>query len=677
MQGLVVQGEELPKKIQSASNTHKEYFKKDYAMQGLFSESEETFYIEDWDVEGCTLTLKYNITQIVDTHLSDMTLSINDVRFYTQRLSYETGANQQIKIEIPKEHLKEGINTVKVESYIRTQEGLPCVDDVSTANWMNIYKESNVNVTYKPRINIESIADFYKWMTSIYGAENKKCVVAVPPKASDETLGVALNTLAGLAPRLPLYYDRVDFEVISKLEQMAGRNFIVYIATLEELPPPIRGLLETKELEQAKHKALMKLVKVQEDRNILLIVGDDSEALTKAGQLMGNTVHMQQLTGKQKWIMPTEDVATRLEEDFQYYELTKQGSYVDGPFRQTMSFYIDFPKNRSLAQSSQIYLDLRYSENLDFDRSLVTVYINDYPVGSKKLSLEDAVKDEVILDIPMDIQLSGSFELKVAFDLEIKDLWCTLRQGETPWAFVSSESMLKLNTLQNPSLDFKYYPAPFVKDYQFNQVNIIVPDEIGKAEYDILGPLALTMGRFVKDNKGSLKVTRVSQAKDLKEDNLIVVGTFEDNAIVRDLNDKLAFKVSEDGEAILPNDQQSLEAAYSKTLGTGHLLTSPYGEDQQAVLVISGVNEKGMLEAASYLGALEGLWHLSGDSYIANAEMIKAYTFKEKEASKLPFQQKSGDKEAGVSIGIAALVLGIMLIVMSLLFILKYKKGGR
>lgn len=681
IQTFVVQGTPIDNQVIQVNKNnyyiHEEEFKKDYDIQGVFSEIHETFSIDEWNVKECLITLNYSITPLADEYLSHMTLSINGTRFYSERLKYGNKSRQQLQITIPKEYLKEGTNTITLENYIRTEEGLPCVDDVAAANWMNIYKESVVEVKYKPTTQIQNIADFYKAITSIYSLEYEKSLVAVPSHPSDHTLSVALNTLAGLAPRATLNYNQIEFEEVRDLDELEDKEFVIYVSTLAELPSQFKDLLESRELEEAKQAGLMKLINLQTNKHILLIVGDEPEALTKIGQLMGNPDLMSQLKDKEKWVKASDDVANRLEKDFQYYELTQEGSYVKGAFRRATEFYVDLPKNRILTDSSQIYLKMRYSENLDFERSLVTVYINDYPVGSKKLSLAQANEDELILDIPLDIKIAGGFNVKVAFDLEINDLWCTLRQGETPWAFVSNESMLKLNTKQNSNLKFEHYPAPFVSDHQFNQVNIVIPDEIGKTEYELLRSLVLTLGRFVKDNTGSLEVTRVSSVTDLSEDNLIVVGTFKDNKMIQDLNEGLFFKFSQDGETLLSNEKQNLEPEYSKTLGTAQLLASPYTNDGRALLVISGVNEKGMLEAASYLGTLEGLWHIYGDSYIANEEIVTAYRFKKDPINQFDFKETMSEREDLIPLGSAILVVGTLLALMSVLLINKHRKGGK
>ena len=68
---------------------------------------------------------------------------------------------------------------------------------------------------------------------------------------------------------------------------------------------------------------------------------------------------------------------------------------------------------------------MRYAENLDFDRSLVSAYITGTHIGRKKLQKDQAQGDEAVFALPADLEISGNFTLEISFDLEIKDLWCT------------------------------------------------------------------------------------------------------------------------------------------------------------------------------------------------------------------------------------------------------------
>lgn len=118
-------------------------------MKGLFSTTEQTFWIaRDWDVEMVLLHLEYRATQLADTQLSSLTVAINDTYFYSLRPTDNSGNRHGIDIYVPLESLEQGYNNIRIDGYMRTQNALPCVDDVSEANWLDIFKESNITVRY-------------------------------------------------------------------------------------------------------------------------------------------------------------------------------------------------------------------------------------------------------------------------------------------------------------------------------------------------------------------------------------------------------------------------------------------------------------------------------------------------------------------------------------------------
>ena len=113
---------------------------------------------------------------------------------------------------------------------------------------------------------------------------------------------------------------------------------------------------------------------------------------------------------------------------------------------------MSLPANRSIAENSEVNLAFRYAKNLDFDRSLVTVSINDIPIGSKKLNKEYADSDTVSFKTPADLSVVGNYTVTVSFDLEMKSVPCVADSSQTPWAYIAPESTLLINTQDRTDL---------------------------------------------------------------------------------------------------------------------------------------------------------------------------------------------------------------------------------
>ena len=601
-------------------------FGTDYYMTGLFSDVTKGFNIGEWDIQDARFTMSFSTTQLVSEYISNITISINGVRFYSENVPVTDGLRRSLTLKIPVEHLVEGYNTIRIEGYIRTYNGLPCVDDVTSANWMNIFSESVIEVSYTPAAACESIDQFYTGFTSIDALENSQSAVALATGFDDDELDAAFTVLAGVSSKATKDYQNIDLLAADSLTHLKNKKYVIYIAKPGNLPAELAQAVDAAGGTEGSGAVL---ALVAGGTNVLVVSANDGAGLDLAAAELGNADVMNQLKKTVKRISASEDVFMRKEGTAQYVYPTESGTYLSGPFRQKVDYFVNFANNRQLAYGSELELHYRYAENLDFNRSLVTVYVNNVPIGSQKLSLESARDDVMVLDIPTDVEVTGSFTLTVAFDLEIEDLWCTLRQEETPWAYISAESTLKLNSIEAPYYLFDNYPYPFVSGGEFNETVLVLPDRNNDIDLTLMGDFMLTLGQFIKYNTGSLSVVRASGPGELEGKNVIVVGTPEDNAAILQLNDKLFFQFNSDGVGIRSNEKKLLEETYAKTLASAQLIESPYSSVRNAVLVIASTDEEDLKNAMDYFGDSANLWKLSGDGFVADEDEVFQFRFKE------------------------------------------------
>jgi len=604
-------------------------FSADHYMTSLFSEITEGFNVGDWNLVDAQLTLSFSTTQLVSEYLSSITISINGVRFYSENVPVTDGLRRELTVKIPIEHMKKGYNVIAIEGYIRTYNGLPCVDDVTTANWMNVFKESFVEVSYTPAAACATIDDFYTCFTSIDALENKQSAVVVATGFDNDEIGAAFTVLAGISRAATKDYRNIDLLAADSLTDVTDKRYVIYIAKTARLPAALQSSVsQSGNIEGSGAYLLL----IPGATNVLVVTGNDAAAMDKAAAELSNATTMHQLKGAVKLIGENEDVYVRKEGVTQYTPLTATGTYLDGPFRQKYNYFINFDNNRQLAYGSQVELYFRYSKNLDFDRSLISVYVNDVPIGSQKLSQAKADGDSLTLDISTDIEVTGSFTLTVAFDMEIKDLWCTLRQSETPWAYVSSESMLKLNSIEVPYYLFENYPYPFISEGEFNHLKMVIPDSNTDIDLNLMGDFMLTLGQFLKYNTGEFTVVRASDPGELNDKNVIAVGTFANNPFIAGLNEQLFFRFYDNGAGIMSNEKLLIEASYGTTLATAQLIESPYSNVRNAILVLASANESDLKNVLDYFGDSAKLWGLYGDGFVADRDDIYQYRFKEDNA---------------------------------------------
>lgn len=486
-------------------------FSKDYYLSGLMTTTNEYFSVEDWDIDKAEFTLVLSTTQLAEENLSDLTVSINSVRFYSERVPATDGEKREIVIEVPLEHIKEGANLITIETYIRTTDGLPCVDDVATANWANIFKESSVKLDYSMETKCNTISQFYSNFVSIHALYHELSTIVINPNYDEAELACALKVMAGVSAQSSKYYDNIELNAYANKSEYSDNEFVIYVAKEENLPDEFKSAASEKLKDADEGEGI--LVLSQGDINYLIVTARDDEGLDKAVKVLMNEPLISQVKSNSLKLSANGNVYTREIEYEQNMQFAPNGKYIKGPFRQVGDFYIDNPSNRMLATGSDVSVDMRYAENIDFDRSLVTVYIDDVPIGSRKLFESKTDGDNITVQIPSDLNVAGPFKLTVAFDLEVKDLWCTLRQPNTPWAYVTDDSYMDIKYMDIPYFLFEYYPSPFISEGTFNDVVIVVPDENKSIQVDALGKIMNVIGRSVKGNRGSIEVLRAGEVK--------------------------------------------------------------------------------------------------------------------------------------------------------------------
>lgn len=651
---------------------HEESFSTDHELTGLFASGYETFQIgEDWDIKDAGLTLYYNATMLVREEISDFTVSLNGQPVYSAKVPLTAGETQKLEIPLPADCLQEGLNQLTVESYIRTNDEDPCKDDVSGASWMVLLKESFLSVSYQPREDCANVADVYRKLTSIEALENDKAGICLPAGASEAELTGAALALSGISGNAPLHYEKLQFNTVE--QALPEQQYLLYISAFDGLLPELASQLTQEQKEAAKTGAVLCFLKGRNGQNVIVVTGSDAEAFLNACRLLGNQDSMLQTKAIWRKVSAGEDVTFRYDGQ-QSSQLTQTGSYVRGPFRQTAPFYIQTSADRKVAAGSSVTLKFRYAENLDFNRSLVTVYAGDVPLGSKKLTKEAAGGDTYTVSIPDNLEIAGNFTLNVSFDLELPDMECTLRRQDMPWAYVTKESTIDLRTEGIPYLLFDYFPSPFVSDGHLNQVAVILPMQETENDLAVFADLMLALGRYQKENTGELRVCRANNIGDLTRANVVSIGRLENNPIVQQINNQLYFQFSPKGTTIRPNEKMQLEPNYGATLGTAQLLYSPYSPEKYALLIISGVTDEGMLQASEYLGNVEKNWLLYGDGYVADREAVYCYRFGADNEKRAGFFTRISGQQDLLKLSLVGGCLLLLLVIAAVLLLRKYRK---
>lgn len=653
---------------------HEEPFSQAHTLEGMFANFTEYFHVGEWDVHEAQLSLVYATTPLVIERVSDMTLYLNGQPFYSQRIEPTAGAIAQLKVDLPVDAITDGLNSITLSAYIRTNEDDPCTDDAARMGWMDIHLESGVAIDYTPMAQTQTIADFYTNFSSIDALENEQSAVVIPDAATRTELTVAGLALSGMANNAVLSYDKVRLDSASGT--LPDDQYLLYIAEYDRLMPDVAAWLDADQEAIAKDGALLALLSPAEGQHILLLTGTDTLALENAGRLLGNPAYMSQFIMASRAVGAGEDVSIPQDSttDDGVIQLTETGESLKGVFRQSHTFYVENDPGRVFAAGSQVELAYRYADNLDFDRAMISVYVNGTPIGSRQLTASGANGSTLILTIPYNIDVRGDFTVEVAFDLEMVDTWCTQRAEEMPWAYISPESTLDIQWEDSGRLLLDYYPSPFIRNGRFDNVAVILPDAPTDTDLLAFCQIVTTLGRSLRDNLGQLSVLHMSEATGIAGRNTILIGRIDANPLAAEENEKLYFRFSDDQSTLLSNEKLLIDPAYGTRLGTVQLIAAG---DGHATLVLSAVRDEEVGYAASYLGDAGRASSLSGDAYIASSTGIQQFKFSEDNAKTPSLYEQLMQEKAMLRVVLIGGGVAVILVVAAVMLLIRYRKRGK
>lgn len=402
---------------------------------------------------------------------------------------------------------------------------------------------------------------------------------------------------------------KLDVKLYSEMKNWSDDN-IIYIGKPENTAEEILDILSTKEQTLLSSNCLIKQVDspYNNKKKMMLVIGSNEKDLIKASNLLIEKRLSNQVLSSSILVNKDTNIKINGEQELNLGHLTlKDLGYSDflleGEFNQQALFDIKIPKGKVLDNGSKIVLNLRYSDNLDFEKSLVTVK-------------------------------------------------------------------------ENESLSFESYPYPFVRDDEFNDLTVIMPDYSGSQAMTWMSRLGANLGANINSHNGKINVIRGKEFNDKYEDtNIIVFGVPHNSSVIKKLNNNLNIKFNKNYSSFLPNDKISFIDDYGKNISAIQLIKSPYN-NQKNIMVISSINEKNLYLGMDYLLNKSKANDLKGDTLTIDeygeVEDL-AYNVRAKKEVKDSNWNISINKTTKVFLMISFITI-IVAIILSMLYIKKYKR---
>ena len=652
-------------------------------LRGIFGRSGYFFKIPDyWDTRYALAQIEYTVSPMIQGVPASLTFFINDRPIFSCAVDYENGASQIVYVSIPVEMLKPGYNEFAVTGYVRLYDDEGCLDDFSGANWISISEASFIETGYD-LVDFGNKLSYYPYpLISSMDDTGADLTVYVPDKALEEELRAAFLLRADLGNETGAE-DRIGFQTLPASLPAQGNALIV--AQADRLPDEARRAMPA-EIDLNREGAFVYLYG-QNGRYVMVVTASKAEDLTEAAFMLLDTDRVTQekydwtfvAAGASNIVLANRAQSALIENGETLKGITNQdGIYFVGPFHQVSNVYLPFSGGFVLGEGGKIELKMRYSDNLDFDRSLVTVYWGETPIASKKLDRDKATLDIFSFMLPSDVVGTHASTLKIAFDLEMKELYCTKRADEVPWAYVSGESTLYFPAGNASVYDLSLRPYPFQRLGLFNNLALVVPDEMDEAEYAVFGRIAALMGADVSPY-GTVNVWYASRfPKENQNAHVIAIGTWQDNVFLRAINDKLSFPFAEDGSRFASSSQLLLSERYAAEICVLQYIRSPWQEGR-AILAVCAPDTRALSQLDRYAVKQENTWALAGDAFLIDRDLeTKSFRFlKEDTLEKATLRDRLEKNRDAVILTLISTSVMFLMLVAVILILIRYRRNRR
>lgn len=656
----------------------KDIFFSQTTMQGIYSNCGVYFYVpEYWETKYLYVELEYRVSQIISEAGSTLTFYLNQSPVSSCEVVYEGGDSQIAYVKIPVELVQKGYNSFMIMAY--SSPNGSCTDAFSSANWLSVLGTSHIRCGYEVDVKEKKIANYPYPFLSTINETGEGLVIAVSDNAENEEVAAAMNLMADLSSQTSKY-NSIQVSLLSDINQ-TKKSSTILVSRYENLPADYQKMVT--DINGMENQGVVVLTEDADGAPLLLITSKDGKCLMEAVYMLMDESRVSQETGYMARVMagsaqlassanPDDQMSAR---NYTLEELAGGGLEFVGLFHKEQIIYLPFSEDYYLSEQGKISLQFRYSDNLDFNKSMVSVYLGDIPIGSKKLDRENVQQDELTVTIPKDLAGTAAGSIKIIFDLELEDMTCSFKQDQMPWAYVSEKSQFYLPVSSDFNLSFDAMPLPFRKDGKFNNVLLVISDRPTSSELDLYGQIVGMYGGGVEPY-GALYVKRAKELSDSDGDfNIITAGTYESNTYLKAINDKLYFSYSSGRKGFESNEQLILSGSYSENIAIMQLLESPYSSGR-AVLALTGATQETLNYAQEIMRDEKLRYSLSKDCVIIDKDLaVRSFRFlTDAQRGEVPtLAQTLNQNKQSVLFTIVATSVMLMLLIAVIIILLRIK----
>jgi cellulose synthase subunit len=576
---------------------------------------------------------------------ASMSVTLNKKLLTT--LSLLEGTNVSYKIPIPKETLVPTLSDGRQDLELFLDASTDC--DVNNGLHKTTVMVSAASQFFLPYVEQAPAVDLSLLPRPIFQRDSvfpTDAIMVVPDQPSDQEIRAALITAASFGR----YSDgQLPFSLLTAkqvTQDMVAASNLIFVGKASslsqlkdvQLPAPLTNNAFSPPGIQTDDGVLQMAASPWSiGRSLVVVSGNSDAGVVKAAQALsyGN---IQTVSNSNLAIVT--DVAPSLNASpgLDPKALAQAHSFKDlGQDVHTIAgagkseFAVDFYVPTGLVAGDGGYLDLRFNNStlLDFNRSGLTVFLNNKLLGGLRLSDQTAATVTQRLNISPSLIVPGNNQLRIQADLAAPTQ-CSLADLTNLWVSVLPESSLFV-PLQQAFVDsnniqaLSVYPYPFINVPTLSNTAFVLPKN-DPASWAVASQIAYGIGNLARGTIFDLSVAYDGAIPDeiRNQRDLIVVGLPSELAILSDMKDALPAPFEKgQNNPVVQNLQVNYRFSPGTSLGYLELLAAPWNQ-AGTILTVLGSTPDGIQMAANALNDPTLQTHLSGNFALVNAGNISA-----------------------------------------------------
>jgi len=635
--------------------------------------------------EDCYIDLHYKVSDTLINNLSNIIISINGTPIETKWVNYIKEISPDWwRISISRDKLKIGaINEIAIESNQRSIEG-DCADIDNPSNWITLYNDSKIHLSIKS-LSAPLLKNFYSLYFENFMDKKTLDSEFILPKIQDKN---SIENLLKVSSSIGnLYSDRslINYEVkdneageknnknkviIGKINDFLNYNNLKLVLPKDKLKSN-QGFLSISDA--SKEEPYYKTV----------ISGENDIGIKKAVDFISNNNLLNKIDNNSL------EIDSQVENKYSSFSQNKEGYYkfydwgysdinLAGAFHQKTSFSLVQPNGLQSGSGSYINIKFKHSKLLVSDRSLLTVYINGKVIDSEKLSNSNADGGNLKVNIPESVLKQPVIKVDINCYNYIGKIDCSKDYYDSAWTAITADSEVYLSPGKvgiPPNLE--NFPF-FIKTTELKQPSpvMIFPKEINNKYLEIASIMATRVGQNSKQAfNWSVVKEDENLTKDQKENDIILIGSFENIKLPEKVKDKLPIVPRENSKFNIKEGLQVVPETLKNKIVI-QVIKSPWNFYKQIYVITYDNNDnlntlKDLLSNTDYLGQMG-----KQISIIDNSKDIYNVSVNIDENNKVPVTAQSTIDliQDRTGLPLWAILIILVLLIMGIIVVIRLRK---